>query len=297
MSSRRRIIPVLYAQDDDGHYAGRPYTPGASLARTLRHSGCAGIGIIHWTTRPLDIYFKSFSGQVWSDTQDQPLSDTCYQMAERTFGKIAREEGERYLLRWITDAPMFGSETTDVFVDPPVGDAQGAIIGCQQRLQMLNKLSRLALSAKAAAQVAYYRDWENFVLGFYRSQSACVRALRSSKAGDIAQARQQLAQSKPEAVLELYARMATRLRITSGEKALLVSMNLRWLPYIVSQRQALGVEVIRWKFEPTEDEPLAQGPGKYTFFFDNDHHLWRGWGEKETGQPCFARSDTPEDSP
>jgi hypothetical protein len=67
------------------------------------------------------------------------------------------------------------------------------------------------------------------------------------------------------------------------------------LPYIVSQRQALGVDAIRWKFQPTEDEPLAMGQGKYTFFFDRDHHLWRGWGERETGQPCFAKSDTPED--
>jgi hypothetical protein len=143
--------------------------------------------------------------------------------------------------------------------------------------------------------VSYFREWERFVTDFFASHSAWTRAVKSWKAGDLAQAREQLAQSKPEAVLQQYARTATHGRITSGEKALLVSMNLRWLSYIVSQRQALGMDAIRWKFEPTEDEPLAQQPGSYTFFLDREQHLWRGWGEKETGQPCFAKSDTPED--
>jgi hypothetical protein len=295
VSARRKVIPIPYAQDDDGHYAGRPYTPGADLSWTLKDCGCAGIGIIHWTTRPLDIYFKSFSTQVWSETQDQPLSETCYHMAERTFGKTAREEGGRYLLQWITEAPMFGCESTNAFIEHPLGDAQAAIIGCQQRLQTLDKISRLPLSAKATERIAYYRDWENFVLGFFRSHSAWEQSVALGKKGELAKAREALADCKPEAVLEQYARMASGLGITSGEKGLLVSMNLRWLPYIVSQRQALGVESVRVKFMPTTHEPLAQAPGLYTFFIDRDHRLWIGLGEKETGVPAFARSDPPEE--
>jgi hypothetical protein len=295
VSAHRKVIPIPYGQDDDGHYAGRPYTPGADLSWTLQDCGCAGIGIIHWTTRPLDIYFKSFSTQVWTETQDQPLSETCDQMAERSFGKTAREEGGRYLLQWITEAPMFGCESTNAFIEHPLVDPKAAIIGCQQRLQTLDKISRLPLSAEGAERVAYYRDWENFVLGFFRSHSAWERSVAFRKKGEIAKAREALADSKPEAVLEHYGRMASHLGITSGEKGLLVSMNLRWLPYIVSQRQALGLESVRVKFMPTTHEPLAQAPGIYTFFIDRDHRLWIGLGEKETGVPAFARSEAPEE--
>ncbi len=295
VSARRKVIPIPYAQDDDGHYAGRPFTPGPRLAWTLQDCRCAGNGIIHWTTRPLDIYFKSFSAQVWSATEDQALSETCDQMAERTFGRTVREEGGRYLLHWIREAPMFGCESTDKFIEHPLGDAQAAIFDCQQRLQTLDKISRLPLSAKRAERVAYYRDWENFVLGFYRSHSAWERSVALGKEGKVARAREALADCKPEAVLEQYARMASKGGMTSGEKGLLVSMNLHWLPYIVSQRQALGLESVRVKFMPTRHEPLAQSPGRYTFFIDRDHHLWIGWGEKETGVAAFERSEPPEE--
>jgi hypothetical protein len=142
---------------------------------------------------------------------------------------------------------------------------------------------------------SYFREWEHFVTEFFASHSAWARSVESWKAGETLQARDQIAQSRPERALDQYAGMITRLGATAGEKGLLVSMNLRWLPYIVSQRQALRLETIRWSFEPTEDEALAQQPGRYTFFIDGDHHIWRGWGEKETGQPCFSKSDTPEE--
>jgi len=293
VSRRRKVIPIPYAQDDDDHYAGRPFTPGARLAWTLQYCHCAGNGIIHWTTRPLDIYFKSFSTQVWSATEDQPLSETCDQMAERTFGKAARAEGARYLLQWIIEAPLFGIESANVFIDHPLGDTQAAIVACQQRLDMLEKISRLPLSDKGADAVGYYRDWENFVAGLFRSHSAWERSVALRKKGEIARARDALADCQPETVLEQYARMASRLGITSGEKGLLISMNLHWLPYIVSQRQALGLESVRVKFMPTEHEPLAQAPGLFTFFFDRNHQLWMGLGEKETGIPASMRSNPP----
>ena len=295
VSPRRKVIPIPYAQDDDGHFAGRPYTPGAALGATLRRCGCAGIGILHWSTRPLDVYFKSFSIQVWSATHDQPLSDTCYEMAGRAFGEAAREEGGRYLLQWITEAPMFGCESTNAFIEQPLEDAQASIIGCRQRLETLDKVFRRPLSAQSAERAAYHREWENFVLGFVRSHAAWERSVAWGKKGEWAKAEEALADCQAEAVLEYYARMASRLGITSGEKGLLVSMNLRWLPYIVSLRQALGLESVRVKFMPTTHEPLAQAPGLYTFFFDRDRRLWLGLGEKETGVAPFAHSEPPEE--
>jgi len=192
---------------------------------------------------------------------------------------------------------MFGRETGDTFTDrrsTPLATAAEITAGCRARLQILDQVPS-PRSAQGEAWLAYFRDLEHFITDFFASHSAWALSVKAAKAGDLAQAREQIARSKPEAVIELYAHMVSRLDVTSGDKGLLVSLNLRWLPSIVSQRQALGMDAIRWKWEPTEGEPLAMGPGKYTFFFDKDHHLWRGWGEKEIGQPCFAKSDTPED--
>jgi hypothetical protein len=294
VSWRRKVIPIPYAQDDDGHYAGRPYTPPERFASWLLQNGCAGFGILHWTTRPLDLYFKSLSVQVWKSSRDQLLRETCEDMAERSFGKGARSKGGRYLARWLTEAPMFGRETTDEFMDRPLSPPGDVIARSEQRLRMLEEMISSSLSAQGAKWVNYFRDWEGFVANFYRSHSAYERSVKAWKAGDLEQARGQLAQSKPEEVLEHFAGMANRAGITAGEKGLLISMNLRWLPYVVSHRQALGMDSVRWKFEPTEDEPLAQAPGITTFFIDRERRLWRGWGEKETGQPAVGQAGTAE---
>ena len=84
--------------------------------------------------------------------------------------------------------------------------------------------------------------------------------------------------------------------ITKGEQGILVSMNLRWLPYIVSERQAEGLEPVRLRFEPTFHDPLAMDSGASTFYFDKQRRLWKGLGEKETQMPVFAESpDAPTD--
>ena len=83
--------------------------------------------------------------------------------------------------------------------------------------------------------------------------------------------------------IEQYAIAARQGRISPGEKALIISLNLRWLPYFVAQRQALGLEPVRVNFQPTQHEPLAQGAGRNTFFFDSRGQIWKGLGEKETG--------------
>jgi hypothetical protein len=67
----------------------------------------------------------------------------------------------------------------------------------------------------------------------------------------------------------------------------LIAMNLKWLPYIVSQRQAVGLDAIRYHFEPTEHEALAQGAGQYTFYFDSEGKLWKCLGQQETQYPTF----------
>ena len=55
----------------------------------------------------------------------------------------------------------------------------------------------------------------------------------------------------------------------------MVSLNLRWRPYVISLRQALGLEPILVKSGEVQREPLAQGAGSNTFFVDEQSRFWK----------------------
>ena len=84
---------MIWAQHDDGNYIGRPYTPFPEFHAKLADAKAGGFGIIHWTTRPLDLFFASHTKQVWQSTKDQPLRTTCDEMAERSFGACPAGDG------------------------------------------------------------------------------------------------------------------------------------------------------------------------------------------------------------
>ncbi len=319
VGSRREVVSIPYAQDDDGGYVGRPYTPYANFASLLEQSKCAGFGILHWAMRPLDLYFKSLSTQVWKATRNEPLPATCEQMAARSFGVSLREAGGRYLARWVTEAPMFGRETSDRFIDVPVRDPLGTaararavdrsygpggplflppaevIARARQRLDLFSGIDARLLTKEESERLDYFRDFEQFAMGFYASQDAWEQSRELLGKGEIAKARAALAQCRPEEVIRQYLWMAVRGGMGRGEQALLISLNLRWLPYTVSTRQALGLDSIRLKFGPTQHEPLAQGAGSNTFYLDAGRRMWKVLGEKETGASVFTlAADSPE---
>jgi hypothetical protein len=282
--ANRPVIPIVWAHHDDRTYIGRPYTPYRDFAKLLASSrSSSGFGIIHWTKRPLDLYFKSLANQVWEASANESLETTCRRMAADTFGEAARETGGRYLVEWATGAPMFGRETSNRFIDVPLAAAAPAVIeGARRRLDMLK-----AVAAENREWLGYFQDFEQFVIAFFSSQAALERARESHRQSDLAQA-------DPEEAIRRYARMISHGRTGRGEEAIVISLNLRWLPYFVSLRQALGMEPVRVKFEPTQHEPLAQGAGSNTFFIDSARNLWGALGEKETGIPA-AVFDSPDE--
>jgi hypothetical protein len=292
-SKNRKVVPIVLAHEDDYAFVGRPFTPYESFASLLAQSGSAGFAICHWTTRPLDLYFKSLAEQVWNQTQDQPLEVTCEQMAARTFGETFRELGKQYLIRWITDAPIFGRDTSDLFMDRPLVEPQRVITECRGRLSVLGKIPTESLSPAASEQLNYYKDFEGFMIAFYESHSAWERSVSLLRRGDVEGSREALALCDPKSVLEQYARAASRGRPTRGEMGILISMNLKWLPYMVSQRQALGLDTIRYHFEPTQYEALTMWAGNYTFYFDQDRALWKAAGQRETQAPTFRLASPP----
>jgi len=53
-------------------------------------------------------------------------------------------------------------------------------------------------------------------------------------------------------------------------------------------RQRLGIEPIRYKFSPTQHDPLAQSPGSYAYWIDQQGNWWLCLWEHELNSCCFT---------
>ncbi len=278
----RPVVPIVWAQHDDREFAGRSYVPFAGLGSMLQWSNSAGYGVIHWTTRPLDLFFKSVADQVWMGSEDEPLDTTAAEMAKRTFGSGAQGLGKRYLLDWIYNGPAFGRETTDKFIQLTL-DAENEEIGAKARLELLKRLEPLAQSAAGRDWVGYFEDWERYAEGVFEAQSALQKSKAALKAGDVMLAQREIAEASPENAIEQYSKTIRHRTTSRGEKGILISMNLRWLPYFEAQRQAVGLEPLQVEFAPTFQDAYAQQPGAYTFDFDRSKHVVEVLGSSELG--------------
>jgi hypothetical protein len=280
----RPVVPIVWAQHDDREFAGRSYTPFPGLGSMLRWSNSAGYGVIHWTTRPLDLFFKNVADQVWTGSENETLDVTTSEMAKRTFGPKAQEPGKRFLLDWIYDGPAFGEETSDKFVNRGhVLDAENEAVGAKARLALLNQIHPLVQSETAREWVAYFEDWEHYAQAVYQAQSALQKSETALEAGDRALARREIAVASPVSAIEDYAKAIRHGQTSRGEKGILITLNLRWLPYFEAQRQAVGLEPLQIEFAPTYHEPLAQGAGHYSFDFDASKHVTEVLGSQELG--------------
>jgi hypothetical protein len=301
IAARRPVIPIVWAHHDDAQYIGRSYTPFARFQDKLDDAGAGGFGIIHWTTRPLDLFFKSLAEQVWAAEKNQTLEATCREMGQRLLG---RRHGGRlgdYLCRWVTEAPMFGRETEDWFFDRPLEPAtvEAVVAACRRRRSDLSQLQHEAANADPAhcdelarRCLSYFRDMEQFCIDFYSAEQSYQQSLRWLAKGDLDEARQAIAACRAEEVLEQYARAAGRGGITRGEQGVLLALNLNWLPYVEAMRQAVAMTPVRYQYGPTSHEPAAQGAGTLSFYVDAKHNLWRSLGKHETGAVEFALPET-----
>jgi hypothetical protein len=288
VGAHRPVLPVIWAHHDDGNYIGRPYTPFAEFASKLADANACGFGIIHWTTRPLDLFFASHARQVWAGSVNEPLHATCLDMAGKSFGASARENVADYLEHWVTGAPKFARETGNLFIDRPLTNVEQVVKGCRERLELLGKVERSQLTPEQRDRLDYFRGLEQFIADIYQTHSAFQHSAALLKSGDLAGARAAMAACRPEPVVEEFARFSSLGGITRGEQGLVVSMNSRWLPHYLRQRQALGLETVRYNFAPTSHDKLAQAPGPYTWYFDQHHRIWQTLGTEETGASLFA---------
>lgn len=288
VAAHRPVIPVIWAHHDDGNYIGRPYTPFTEFSARLADAKACGFGIIHWTTRPLDLFFKSHAEQVWSATRDRPLRATCDDMAARSFGPGARELMGEYLEHWVTEAPKFARETSDLFIDRPLTNIAQVVRGCRDRLELIERVNPGSLTLSQRDRLEYFQGLERFIAAFHLAHGQFQQAQARVKTRDPAGARAALAECDPAKVIQQFAQFSSFGGMTRGEQGLVVSLNTRWLPHIVRLRQQLAAEPIRYRFGPTSHDPLAQAPGRFTFHFDAEHRLWQTLGTQETGAAMFT---------
>jgi hypothetical protein len=299
VGATRPVIPIAWAHHDDGNYVGRPYTPFSNFHDRLAEMKCqtAGYGIIHWTTKPLDLYFQSLVNQVWQSSENEPLETTCRQMARQLIGPEQAEPFAQYLEAWVTTMPKIGRETGDFFIDHALDDLRGVEAAQRPRLEMLGTIDRSRTNSNGIEWLDYFEGLENYILHIYRTEDAFNRAKKQYLDGEIDAARATMASCRPEEVIEHFAEFSQRSGLTRGEEGLVVTMNTRWLPHYVRFRQMLAVDAVRFNFAPTSHDPLAQSRGIFTFHFDSHGHVWQCLGAEETGAKEFSsRVDNVADS-
>lgn len=293
ISENRPVTPVFWAHHDDGAYMGRPYAPVRDLQKKLERTGTEGFGIIHWTTWPLDPYFKNMALQVWERSLNQDYQITTGRMAGDLFGGAGQEKMPSYLYQWATAAPMMGRETREWFIDHAFTEqeVQEVAEGCRRRLNLLEAVDEQAFSETGKKYLRYFKGLEAFSRDFYRMEHAYQQSLKYKAEGAIAKAADAVRQCKPEQLLARYAGFSAEKGITKGEKGVLISLNLGWLPFIENQRQALGQSPIRCNFAPTVHPRFGQGLLRTGFFMDTGQNLWRNYGREETGAYAYELSN------
>ena len=265
--------------------------PGICLAAAA--SGSPGYGIIHWTTRPLDLYFKSLADQVWSASENETLDTTCERMAERTFGAAARDTAKRYLLAWIQDAPQFGRETTDRFIDQYLARGAGARGVQPETPNPAHARTTSARLNRRKPGCSTSRIGNGSYSRSMKRRAHLQRSLGSIRKAEISNPRAaRFLAARPEAAVEQYcANDRPRRRITGRERHSCFAQ-----PALVAVLRRPTASAGHWNLcasalRPTTPEALAQSPGRFTYAFDANHRLWLVLGSAETGGDVQAGGD------
>lgn len=287
VGENRNLYPVVWAHHDDHRYIGRPYRPYRDFNDLLNKAHAAGYGIIHWMTHPLDLYFNCTENQVWKNPENESP-----ERASRDFANALLKSDDENLVAyyddWFSNAPMFGRETTDFFIradkDYQLDGYKSSlevVEKAEKRLEILEKVDPDALNAQGIKEYNYQLGMEKFIISFFKNHHNIHRAYVLLEEGERAKSMPFIKKLNPEETIDLYSLAVAEHGPTRGEEGVLVSLNLRWLPDYIDIRQRAGLEPVRINFQPTSHDSLAQAPGNFTFFIDEDKNMWIAFGEKE----------------
>jgi hypothetical protein len=151
----------------------------------------------------------------------------------------------------------------------------------KKRLEVLGKVNVNALKEHGRKEYKYQLGMERFIISFFENHHNIHSAFSYIEEGKIKQSTPYLKKTCPEETIEIYANTISDYGATRGEKGVLITLNLQWLPDYMDVKQRAGLESVRINFQPTSHDPLARGAGKYNFFIDNEKKYWNSLGEKE----------------
>ena len=288
----RDMYPIIWAHHDDHRYIGRPYTPWDNLFNRLIQTNSKGFGIIHWTTHPLDLYFTSSARQVWQSTKNEPIKATVENYVETNFGY--NSELISYYYQWLKEGPMFGRETSDNFVDlgrQRLGHKMESWSEMKtksvDRLKLLEEIEEVNKNT----YLQYQKAMEEFYISFFENQLLFQDAFELVRGKEIFKAKDILAKANPNEAIQKYVDATKIIGFTSGERAMVFSMNTRWKADFINLKQQLGMEPVRFKFAQTQHDPLAQAPGRYSYYIDNNGEWWRCLWEHELSDESFVKNE------
>jgi hypothetical protein len=287
IGANRKLIPIVWAHHDDHRYFGRPYAPYSDFNNLLKERNASGFGIIHWTTRPLDLYFKGLVDQVWQSSENKSIASIIADYNKTIMGST-QDPLMDYMTEWILRGPMFGRETTEHFFDlgkqisgENYEPTEVTLNLIRKRSDILKKVNPAELSGFGSKVLDYYSSMEVYYESLFQNQDKFTKAYSYLGRQSIDSATSILQTVTPEKTIELYAKASIILPITSGEKAAVISMGARWLPDFVNLKQRARMTDICYKFEATQHDTLAQFPGTTTYSIDRNKILWSCLGERE----------------
>lgn len=299
IKEEREVYPVVWAHHDDHSYIGRPYEAPENMVDKLKSQNADGFGILHWTTYPLDMYFKNLSRQTWEATINEPYTTTIKDYADNSIKSQSKEFNE-YLNKFYLEAPHFGRETSDHFFHMyfneqgkslfPVYEPVPIIKSAKYRLEILESLSDTEIAKTEV--FLYYKNMEEFFILFFENQEMLIKAAGIwLDGGDLNTAAEIMKKTHPEKAILKYAEAITHGPNTVGEQSIILRLNLNWLPDFVDIKQKTGVLPVVYSFYPTNHEAIAQRPGSYTYLFKENNNFTRCLGEKETNGANILKTD------
>jgi hypothetical protein len=287
VSKERELIPVVWAHHDDRAYVGSPYIPYEDLQSKIDSLGSTGLGVIHWTTKPLDIYFKNTELQAWGNTKNHPLESTAGFMSQRLVSPVDADAFGKYLTNWVNEGPRFGRETRTWFMDEKIEkeEYEHIIEGCENRIKLLE-----GLKEQDNLHIQYFKKLEAFCAVFYHTEYSYQQALQEARKGNYKEATALMEKCDPAGVIEKYTEASKINGVSKGEKGIILEMNLSWKPFLSSLNQTLGKEKVFYNFGKVNYPDFVIGVLNTNFFIDSEQKLWRNYGEDETKGKFFSNA-------
>jgi hypothetical protein len=299
VGEHRKLYPVVWAHHDDHSYIGRPYKPFSNFNSLLNKMNARGYGIIHWTTHPLDMLFNNYENQVWKKSENETLEKASDNLA----GAMLKKEDKNlvtYYREWFSNAPMFGRETTDIFIrlqeDFSLHGYKSSLEVAEKaknRLKILESVNKSALNDHGKNEYGYQVGMEKFIISFFTNHHNGHQAFLMLQEGMSSEVLPLVGKLDPQETIKLYAQTISEYGPSRGEEGVLISMNLRWLPDYIDLMQRAGAKPVRINFQPTSHDPLAQGAGRNTFYIDRHKDYWLSLGEKELGTRTGTNGNLP----